>query len=323
MKKLAYLWRIFASYVFTKNNQLTFWHGPPSQNLEAVFDQVGPYYMRFYSKAQYPGPFDEKGVPMLDYHGTIGLQYNPIAIAQYALGHYNQYLATKDEVHLNAFKQQVVWMLDNLLPNEFGCQVWKHHFDFDYKQTLKNGWYSGLAQGQGLSVLVRARQVMDDERLDNAIATVFETFKLATDAGGVVMHDEAGDLWIEEYLVDPPTHILNGFMWALWGLYDLWLDTYDNEVKEIVDDCVKTIKNNLHNYDTGYWSLYELSQNRLKMLTSHFYHQLHIVQLQIMARMAGDEYFKEVADRWTAYGERKINRYRSLIGKILFKLFYY
>ena len=39
--------------------------------------------------------------------------------------------------------------------------------------------------------------------------------------------DEHGNLWFEEYIVSPPTHILNGFMWAAWGVYDYFLATGD------------------------------------------------------------------------------------------------
>jgi len=38
--------------------------------------------------------------------------------------------------------------------------------------------------------------------------------------GGCLHIDLAGDWWIEEYITNPPTHILNGFIWALWGARD-------------------------------------------------------------------------------------------------------
>jgi len=53
--------------------------------------------MPFIAKADYPGFYDDKGIPMLDYHGTVGLQYNPIAIAQYGLGNYNLYYRTGEK----------------------------------------------------------------------------------------------------------------------------------------------------------------------------------------------------------------------------------
>ena len=159
--------------------------------------------------------------------------------------------------------------------------------------------------------------------MDDAITSVVQTFKLSTSEGGVVFRDKEKNLWIEEYLVNPPTHILNGFIWGLWGLYDYWLQSKDTDAKAVFDKFVKTLRSNIDRYDTGYWSLYELSQNRLKMLASPFYHNLHVVQLRILTEMTGINYFKEVAQRWSIYNESRINHLRCLILKILFKLFYY
>ena len=41
--------------------------------------------MLFESKANYNGHYDNNGIPLLNYHGDIGLQYNPIAISQWSL----------------------------------------------------------------------------------------------------------------------------------------------------------------------------------------------------------------------------------------------
>ena len=38
---------------------------------------------------------DADGIPLLDYHGNIGLQYNPIAIAQWGLGNFNLFLRSQ------------------------------------------------------------------------------------------------------------------------------------------------------------------------------------------------------------------------------------
>ena len=40
---------------------------------------------------------------MLDYHGRIGPQYNPIAIAQWGLGNYNLYSRTQENIRRNKF----------------------------------------------------------------------------------------------------------------------------------------------------------------------------------------------------------------------------
>jgi hypothetical protein len=55
--------------------------------------------MDFEEKADYPGHYDAGGIPMLDYHGQIGLQYNPIASAQWGLGNYNLFLPSENSQH--------------------------------------------------------------------------------------------------------------------------------------------------------------------------------------------------------------------------------
>ncbi len=80
-----YYQRIFSAYLGPRRSQLTFWHEVPEINGRATIDHLGEYYMLFREKADYAGHYDVAGLPMLDYRGAIGLQYNPIAIAQWGL----------------------------------------------------------------------------------------------------------------------------------------------------------------------------------------------------------------------------------------------
>ena len=105
--KLNYWRRVFAAYRKGANSQVTFWHEKPAVNEEMNFnDPSTGYYMTFYDKTLYLGPFDKKGVPLLDYKGIIGAQYNPIAIAQYGLGLYNRYVKEQKKEYLDKFVTQ-------------------------------------------------------------------------------------------------------------------------------------------------------------------------------------------------------------------------
>ncbi len=229
MKRLAYLRRICASYLFRRNSQLTFWHETPAVNLSAFTGALTQYYMTFTHKAHYPGPFDDAGIPLLDYHGKIGRQYNPIAIAQYALGNYNLAKQHGNSVSYDTFLGSADWLLKNLVCTSHTTYAWQHHFDFEYFRLLQSPWISGLAQGQGLSVLVRAYHETGEHRYRRMADEAFHSLALPIEQGGVQYTDNDGFLWIEEYLVEPPTHILNGFIWALWGIYDYYLLTKDEE----------------------------------------------------------------------------------------------
>jgi heparosan-N-sulfate-glucuronate 5-epimerase len=320
---ISYYRRIFSAYLLGGNSHLTFWHEAPAENPNAKANELGEYYMLLAEKADYRGAYDAEGIPLLDYHGQIGLQYNPIAIAQYGLGNYNFFRRASDPGRRRKFFLAADWLCSHLEQNSHGLAVWNHHFDWEYRDTLKAPWYSGLAQGQGISVLVRAHEESGDERYLDAARRALAAFSRSVNDGGVVFTDDRGDLWFEEYIVSPPTHILNGFIWAAWGVYDYFLATKDRRTMELFSGAVKTLLRNLDSYDLGFWSLYEQSGTRLPMVASPFYHQLHIVQLRIMHRLTGEDVFTRVADRWERYTRSRTNRTRALCYKSAFKLCYY
>lgn len=320
MPSLAYYRRIFSAYVGGGNSHLTFWHETPAENPDAGAEQLGAYYMLFAEKADYPGPYDPTGVPILDYHGKIGRQYNPIAIAQYGLGNYNLFRRDAEEGRRKKFFTAADWLRSHLEPNSIAVPVWNHHFDWEYRDTLKAPWYSGLAQGQGISVLVRAHAESGEAKYLDAARHALTSFFQPVSAGGVAFTDNHGDLWFEEYIVSPPTHILNGFIWAMWGIYDYFLGTNDQQAHDLFFRAVQTLVHNLERYDLGFWSLYEQSGTRLPMVASRFYHRLHIVQLRIMHQLTGEDLFARVADRWEGYNRSRINRTRALCYKTAFKL---
>ena len=246
MPTLNYYRRIFSAYLLGGKSHLTFWHEIPAENPNASTTELGEYYMLFAEKADYQGAYDPSGIPQLDYHGHIGLQYNPIAIAQYGLGNYNLWRQTGDPTRKQKFLLIADWLCSHLEPNAHGLAVWNHHFNWEYRDTLRAPWYSALAQGQGISLLVRAHKETGDPRYLDAARRAFITFQRPISEGGVAFTDESGDLWFEEYIVSPPTHILNGFIWALWGIYDYFLATKDISAQDLFSRGVLTL---LHNLD--------------------------------------------------------------------------
>ena len=326
MPKFSYYKRIFSAYLSNKNSHLTFWHGQPRVNPNALNHSeatIGEYYMVFDQKALYPGPFDEDGIPLLDYHGKIGKQYNPIAIAQYGLANYNLYKKTNKNIYNEKFIRAADWLLNNIEKNKHDVYVWNHKFDWEYFQTLKAPWYSALAQGQGISLLLRAFiETKNDEYLLTA-NKAFEALIKEIKDGGVLYIDKNGNRWLEEYLVEPPSHVLNGFIWALWGVYDYSLVTKEKKAFNLYENCLTTLNENLYRYDIGFWSLYDLSNNWLRTIASTFYHDLHIVQLNIMYKLTENKIFLEYSEKWDEYKRKKINIWKATCHKSIFKLLYY
>ncbi len=323
MKKIYYWKRLYKAYIAKDTSQLSFWHSNPTINKNYNKKALGPYYMSFHSKANYNGFFDKDGIPMLNYHGSIGLQYNPISIAQWGLGNYNLFLESKEHIYYEKFIRSANWLVNNMEKNKFGFYVWMHHFNFEYRDTLISPWYSGLAQGQGISVLIRAFKETNEDIYKDTIEKALKVFDKDIKSGGVNHIDSNGDSWIEEYIVFPPTHILNGFIWGLWGLYDYAIFFQDKKILEKFLSYSTTITKNLKKYDIKYWSKYEQSNKIIPMISSKFYHRLHIVQLKIMMDLTGDEKYLKYAERWQKQLNNFFYRQISLLHKAIFKVLFY
>jgi len=321
--RLGHLRRIFKVYLTRDKGYLSFWHEHPAVSGGIKNDSIGPYYQTFEDKAKYTGPRDQNGVILFDYYFDIGQQYNPLAIAQYGLGNFNLYLKTREEKYLSEAKLQAEWLIKNLEENDKGFWVWKHRFPWHYKKWLKSGWFSAHSQGTGISLLVRLYKETSDKRCLETAQKAFVSLDAEIKNGGVKYIDPESGVWLEEYLISPPTHILNGYLWALWGVWDYWLLTKDENAKRLFDDCVKTIKKNINLYDCGFWSLYDLSQQALKMVASHYYHGLHIVQLKATAIISGEKIFGDYALKFEKYRNNFLYRQLSLIYKAVFKILYF
>ncbi len=321
--RLAYLQRVAAAYLGNAPSQLTFWHELPVINDRAFDEPCGEYYQCFFQKAEYDAHLDADGIPLLDYRGHVGLQYNPIAIAQWGLGNYNAFRRSGDDEHESRYRRAAEWLVASLEPNAHGVPVWQHHFDWEYRDVLKAGWYSALAQGQGISLLCRAYRSTGESTYLEAARAAFQSMTLDVRDGGVMLPDAADGAWLEETVVDPPTHILNGFLWALWGVHDFAVTTDDRTAHDLLQACRRTLMRHVGDFDCGYWSLYEQSGTRLKMLASPFYHRLHISQLHITARLFDLPEMERWARRWQAYDDSTLCAKRALMNKAVFKVLYY
>jgi hypothetical protein len=321
--RLRYLQRVFSAYLGSKPSQLTFWHEPPQINDAAFVPGSEEYYQEFFGKADYDACFDAHGIPMLDYRGQVGRQYNPIAIAQWGLGNWNLYKRTGMAGRRERARRAADWLLAKLEPNAHGVPVWKHEFDWEYRDLLEAGWYSALAQGQGLSLLCRVHHASGEQRYLDGARDAFRALTIPAGQGGVSLPDGEDGAWLEETIVDPPTHILNGFLWALWGVRDYANASGDPAAHHLLERCTRTLTRNLDSYDCGFWSLYEQSGTKLPMLASGFYHALHISQLRITARLLDMPELARTADRWDGYAASPACAHRALAYKAVFKVLYY
>jgi len=173
-----------------------------------------------------------------------------------------------------------------------------------------------MAQGQLASLLVRAAVLLQRPELaDEAVRAVRS---LKDPALGLIVATPDGDV-LQEYPATPPTHVLNGWIWALWGLYDVGRSNPD-AFAAFAQGC-DTLAARIETYDMASgWSRYDIYPHPVVNVASPFYHQLHIEQLRALHALSPHSEFARMADRWEAAFQRRTTRAVAVLRKVGFRI---
>lgn len=278
------------------------------------------YYLDFSPKAQYTGPFDDKGVPLTDYGPVAGLQVYPINVAQFGLAHFELWRRGGRSGHLSIATSIGDWLIRSMA--RVGGQPGFWLADFDWLDN-RAPWPSAMAQGQGISLLVRLSRAHRQHDYAAAAEVALAAMRRPVAEGGVATRLASGAAFFQEATNrGNPDYILNGHLFSIWGLHDL--------ARIGVPDAASALREGLAGlnllldlFDTGYWSRYDLRSGRLPNLASAFYHELHVRQLTISGYLFEAPRLRDMADRWDRYAGRSLNRSRALALKVAHKLVKY
>jgi len=191
---------------------------------------------------------------------------------------------------------QANWLVNNLKIRSSDFGVWEYNFDFK-RYNCKSPWISAMAQGQGISVLVRAYILTGKEKYLKTANKALRAFSISVDEGGVLSYGENDYVFYEEYACPKSSKVLNGFIFSLFGLYDYYIATYDSTAFTLFYEGIESLKNNLCRYDSGDWTYYDC----LGLKASLSYHKLHIEQLKALYSITNDEFFMYYAKKWSNY----------------------
>lgn len=171
-----------------------------------------------------------------------------------------------------------------------------------------------MDQGQALSVLARAYLVSNDERYLKAGDLALEYLIRPVSEGGVMDTLEDLDVSLkdniifEEYISEPASYTLNGFMFTLLGLYD-WseIEAYRGKENNVSNEYFKkgilTLKKILPYYDIGGFTAYDLGYitHKVKPHVGVGYHAVHIYLLHALYTVTSDESLHEYEQLWASY----------------------
>lgn len=289
--------------------------GPPSIKEERVFatlignrdSELGYYYIRL-------APVSTAFMTDI-YCGGPRFADSVTQKAFCALGLRNAALAFNDHKALGRFMELSDWFVKN---NHDGKWLWTIDVP---SRGLKAPWVSCLSQSLGISVLLRRYQLGQDVRYLEAAKKALEVMRTTVRDGGCAFAMDRG-IWFEEYPnLEKPSHVLNGHMWALFGIWDFYRVTGDPSARKLFDQGMSALIQELPKYDLGYWSVYS-QDNRVDLVEGN-YQTFIIEQLKVLEDLSGDERLRSYIQRWekamlndqgfVELAAREFNK--SLVGK--------
>ena len=269
-------------------------------------ETVRGYYIDFREKTAQP-EWPPDWFPWPGFHRFMG-------ISQWGLGCYERYLSGEGEEwlaaalgacrHLTEVQEPTGGWLEPNAPHTF---------------RLTAPWLSAMAQGQCSSLLTRLALETGSEELAESAVRGLAPMRLSSTEGGVAA-TLADGLFLEEYPTDPPSFVLNGAVFAVWGAYDVGVGLADDEARRLFDAAAETLARTIDRWDTGYWSLYDLYPHPVRNVASPFYHALHVRQLDMLAGMAAHPELAALAGRFRSYADSRHKRLHALGAKAIFRV---
>ncbi len=264
--------------------------------------------------------FDCNGIPKLNISRRGEYHYYPITIAIYGLEQVSKYYKTQDPRHLEKVRA-VANFLAQTQNTESGA--WKSDFEYFYavRETgkLEPGWTSALAQGFCISCLVRAYYLFDDIDYLAAVEKGVLPFYEDVENGGVLSRIFDKYPWYEEYTTPNKSHILNGFMFSLLGLYDGFMLTGSTKYSDRFEIGLESLRHCLSMFDLKDISAYDLTHITIPGNPAKYhigYHFTHIRLLSALLSIEEDQIIRKVLERWISYSQGNKSYFRLVESNI-------
>lgn len=268
------------------------------------------YYRDYSPKTHWMGAVNNRGIPVMEELDGRTF-YHPMALAQKALGHWNLWQQSHrlQLQHLDAFLSLALWLCDS--------------------QEAGGGWaidclrnpiyllpYSAMAQGQVVSVLARASTIAKEPGFIKAARSGITFMLIPIERGGTSRSMPEG-LILEEYLMQNCDGVLNGWINAVFGLYDYLVVDSDVSASLSLESSIKALAACLPQYDLGFWSNYDLCGT----VASPYYHEVHIAQLRALevAFPAFGQQFRSFREQLEVYSSSRICKTRAVATKVVQK----
>lgn len=254
--------------------------------------------------------FDDDGVPLTKIWTTGEYRYNPTFIAGWGLVSILRYTSSKSLVDRERFIKMSDWLVQHQSPNGGFPLDFDHVYPSNGYRLLAP-WYSAVSQALGISLLIRAFQETGRNEYLSASAHALNLFKMSTTEGG--LRGEQNGLPCYEETPDPrdPNHILNGHIFALLAIHDLYLATRNTEGLELWEAGESSLRKNVNEYvvkdapsELNFpmpWGLYDVQHKSIPVnpnYVDNMYLRMHIRLLRDLVKRTGYSEYEDIAAKW-------------------------
>jgi hypothetical protein len=243
---------------------------------------------------------------------------NPVSIVQLGIGAWQ--LHSQESAWRDVVARVVKWLLD--ASDDDGRLAYL--FPMPHTYDLSPPWYSAMAQGEAASLLTRAARTLADPELEAAGARLATS--LVDPTLGLIAETDEGPV-LQEYPTTPPAHVLNGWITALWGLYDLAHGVASvgsechREHAESFSSGVEALTARLRLYRIGRgWSRYDLFPHPLPNVASPFYHRMHVDQLAALNQLSPHAELARTSAEWQSGLGRPLTVGVAVTRKVAFRV---
>ena len=239
-----------------------------------------------------------------------------VAKLQWALGALERHLHGDGDEWLAGAQAVGAHVLDRMASD--GALM--HLFDYPHTFRLPAPWPSAMAQGEAASLLVRLHRAGGDAALADAARQLLAPIRVHSRDGGCGVPWEGG-WWPEEYPTDPPSYVLNGGLFAIFGMWDVADALGDAAARQDFDRARETLLANLARWEIGgWWTRYDLYPHRVPNIASLAYQELHATQLRALDRIAPDPRLSVAAERYERERASVPRRAAAFTAKVAFRL---
>jgi D-glucuronyl C5-epimerase C-terminus len=185
-------------------------------------------------------------------------------------------------------------LVDQLIPlaaDRGGWPAFEYYFKFG---GGKPPWTSSISQGTAVQSLARTGQMLADPGYTGWAQQLLGAFEQPPPAG--VRQDTPSGPFYLLYSFNPTMLVINAHLQALVGLYDAAQIVGDPRALALFQQGDATAQAVLPSYDTGAWSMYDLSHE-----SDLNYHDLTTTFLQNLCKRTSTPIYCDTATRFKTY----------------------